>query len=87
MPFRPAHGSYANFVEDSTIVQNVSRDSKQQSMPSMCRGLISHNSMVSMGATTIRTIIKAKGSVIIRIIKTIRVVDGETIKTTCHHTE
>ena len=23
MPFRPAHGSYVNYVEDSTIVQNV----------------------------------------------------------------
>ena len=51
----------------------------------MCRGLISHNSMVNMGATTIRTRIKAKGGVIIRIIGTIKVVDGETIKTTCHH--
>ena len=29
MLFRPAHGSYANSVEDSTIVQNVSRDNKQ----------------------------------------------------------
>ena len=36
MSFRPAHGSYANSVEDSTVVQNVSRDSKQKSMPSMC---------------------------------------------------
>ena len=29
MPFRPAHGSYANSVEDNTVVRNVSRDSKQ----------------------------------------------------------
>ena len=53
----------------------------------MCRGLISHNSRVSMGATTIRTRIKAKGGVIIRIIKAIKVMDGEIIKTICHHPE
>ena len=35
-----------------------------------------------MGATTIGTRIKAKGGVIIR---TIRVMDGGTIRTTCHH--
>ena len=51
----------------------------------MCRVLISHNNKVNMGATTIRTRIKAKGGVIIRIIKALRVMDGETIKTTCHH--
>ena len=28
MPFRLDHGSYANFVEDSTTVRIVSRDSK-----------------------------------------------------------
>ena len=89
MPFRPAHGSYLNFVEDSTTVQNVSRDSKHLNMPSMCQGLIriSHNSRVSTGATTIRTKIKAKGGVIIRIIRAIRVMDGGTIRATCHHPE
>ena len=50
----------------------------------MCQGLISHNSKVSMGATTIRTRIKAKGGGIIRII---RVMDGGTIRTTYHHPE
>ena len=39
----------------------------------MCRGLISHNSKVIMGATNIITRIKAKGGVIIRIIREIRV--------------
>ena len=53
----------------------------------MCRGLISHNNKVSIGATTIRTRIKAKGGVIIRIIRVIRVMDGETIGTTCHQPE
>ena len=48
----------------------------------MCRGLISHNSRVSMGDTTIKTRIRAKGDV---IIIAIRVMDGETIITTCHH--
>ena len=42
----------------------------------MCRGLISHNSMVSMGATIIRTRIKAKGGVITRAII---IMDGGTI--------
>ena len=72
MPFRPAHGSYVNSVEDS-------RDNKQLSMLSMCRGLIriSHNNRVSMGATTIRARIKAKGGVIIRIIRAIRVMGLE----------
>ena len=51
----------------------------------MCRGLINHNNRVSMGATTIRTRIKAKGGVIIKIIRAIRVMDGEAIRTTCHH--
>ena len=87
MTFRPAHRSYANFVEDSIVVQNVSRDSKQYSMPSMCRGLINHSNRVSMGAKTIRTRIKAKGDVIIRIIKAIKVMDGGTIRITCHHPE
>ena len=56
---------------------------------SMCRGLIrvSHNNKVSMGATTIRTKIKAKGGVIIRIVRRVRVMDGGTIITTCHHPE
>ena len=53
----------------------------------MCRGLIKHNNRVNMGATIIRTKIKAKGGVIIRIIKAIRVMDGEAIRTTCHHPE
>ena len=53
----------------------------------MCRGLINHSDRVSMGATIIRTRIKAKGGVIIRIIKAIRVMDGEAIGTTCHHPE
>ena len=35
-----------------------------------------------MGATTIRTKIKAKGGVITRIIRTVRVMDGGTIRTT-----
>ena len=87
IPFRPAHGSYANFVEDSTVVQNVSRDNKQYSMPSMCRGLISHSNKVSMGATITRTRIKAKGGIIIRIIRAIRVMDGKAIRATCHHPE
>ena len=34
----------------------------------MCRGSISHNSRVSMGVPIIRTKIKAKGGVIIRLI-------------------
>ena len=38
-----------------------------------------------MGATAIRTKIKAKGGVILKIIRTIRVMDGGTIRTTCHH--
>ena len=42
----------------------------------MCRGLISHNNKVDMGATIIRTRIKAKGGVIIRAI---RIMDGGTI--------
>ena len=42
----------------------------------MCRGLISHNSRVSMGATIIKTKIRAKGGV---IIKAIRIMDGGTI--------
>ena len=53
----------------------------------MYQGLISHNSKVSLGVTIIITRIKAKGGVIIRIIKAIRVMDGETIRTTCHHPE
>ena len=42
----------------------------------MRQGLVSHNSRVSMGATIIRTRIKAKGGVIIRAI---RIMDGGTI--------
>ena len=42
----------------------------------MCRGLINHNNRVSMGATIIRTRIKAKGGGIIR---EIRIMDGGTI--------
>ena len=42
----------------------------------MCRGLISHNSRVSMGVTIIRTRIRAKGGVITRVVK---IMDGETI--------
>ena len=53
----------------------------------MCQGLISYNSRVNMGQTTIRTRIKDKGGVIIRIIRAIRVMDEETIKKTCHHPE
>ena len=50
----------------------------------MCRGLIrvSHNNRVSMGETTTRTKIKVKGGVIIRIVRTVRVMDGGTIGTT-----
>ena len=89
MLFRPAHGSYVNSVEDNIAVQNVSRDNKQLSMFSMCRGLIriSHSNRVSMGVAPIRTRIKAKGGVIIRIIRAIIVMDGETIRITCHHLE
>ena len=76
MPFKPAHGSYASSVEDNTVVPNVSQDSKQYSIPSKCRGLISHSNRVSMGETTIRIRIKAKGGVIIRIIRAIRIMDG-----------
>ena len=50
----------------------------------MCRGLISHNDRVSMGATIIKTRIKAKGGVIIKVI---RITDGGTIRTTYHHPE
>ena len=42
----------------------------------MCQGLISHNSRVSMGATIIRTRIRAKGGV---ITKAVRIMDGGTI--------
>ena len=42
----------------------------------MCRGLINHNSKVSMGETITRTRIRAKGGVIIRVI---RIMDGGTI--------
>ena len=87
MPYRPAYGSCVNSVEDNTAVQNVSQNSKQWSMPSMCRGLISHNNRVSIGATTIKTRIKAKGGVIIRIISAVGVMDGGTIRTACHHLE
>ena len=84
MPFILAHGSYANSVEDNTVVQNVIRDNKQESMLSMCRGLISHNSKVNMGAKVIRIRIRAKGGVITRAT---RIMDGGTIRTTCHHPE
>ena len=46
-----------------------------------------HSNRVSMGATTIRTKIKAKGGVILRIIRTVRVMDGGTIRTTYHQPE
>ena len=77
------------FYGDSTTAKNASRETKQQSMLSMCRGLIrvSHSNRVNMGATTIRTKIKAKGGVILRIVKTVRVMDGKTIRTTCHQPE
>ena len=42
----------------------------------MCRGLINHNSKVGMGATIIRTRIRAKGGIITRAD---RIMDGETI--------
>ena len=42
----------------------------------MCRGLISYNNKVSMGATIIRTRIRAKGGVITRVVK---IMDGGTI--------
>ena len=53
----------------------------------MCRGLIriSHSSRVSIGATTIIIRIKAKGDAIIRMVRAIMVMDGGTIRTTCHH--
>ena len=55
----------------------------------MCQGLIrvSHSNRVNMGATTIRTKIKDKGGVIIRMIRTARVMDGGTIITICHLAE
>ena len=40
-----------------------------------------------MGVTTIRTRIKAKGDVIIRIIIAVKVMDGGIIRTACHHPE
>ena len=40
-----------------------------------------------MGETTIRTKIKAKGCVKIRIVRTVRVMDGGIIRTTFHHPE
>ena len=89
MPYRLTHGSCVNSVEDSTAAQNVSLETKPLSRPSMCRGLIrvSHSNRVSMGETTIRTKIKAKGGLIIRIriIRTVKVMDGGTIRITCHH--
>ena len=42
----------------------------------MCQGLISHNRKVNMGATIIKTRIKAKGGVITRAV---RIMDGGTI--------
>ena len=42
----------------------------------MCRGLINLNSRFSMGATIIKTRIRAKGGV---IIKAIRIIDGGII--------
>ena len=91
MPYRPTHGSCGNSVEDSTSAQNASQETKPLSRPSMCRGLIrvSHNNKVSMGEITIRTKIKAKGGVIIRIriVRTVKVMDGGTIRITCHHPE
>ena len=91
MPYRLTHGSCVNYVEDSTIAQNASQETKQYSRPSTCRGSIrvSHNNKDSMGETTIRTKIKAKGGVIprIRIIRTVKGMDGGTIRTTCHHPE
>ena len=80
-----------NSVEDNTAAQNASQETKPLSRPSMCRGLIrvSHNNKVSMEETTIITKIKAKGDVIIRIkiIRIVKVMDGGTIRTTCHHPE
>ena len=54
----------------------------------MCRGLIrvSHSNKDMMGETTIIIKIKAKGGVIIRV-RTIKGMDGGTIRTTCHQLE
>ena len=57
----------------------------------MCRGSIrfNHSSKDSIGEKIIRIKIKAKGGVIIRIrtVKTIKGMDGGTIRTICHQTE
>ena len=57
----------------------------------MCRDSIrvNHNSKDSMGETIIRIRIKAKGGVIIRIrtVRTIKGMDGGTIRTIYHQTE
>ena len=57
----------------------------------MCQDSIkvNHNNKDSMGETIIRIRIKAKGGVIIRIItvRTIKGMDGGTIRTICHQTE
>ena len=57
----------------------------------MCRGSIrvNHNSKDSMGETIIRIKIKAKGGVTIRIriIRTVKGMDGGIIRTTCHQIE
>ena len=48
----------------------------------MCRDLISRNNRVSMGVTPIRIRTKAKAG---EIIRTIRTMDGGTIRIACHH--
>ena len=57
----------------------------------MCQGSIrvSHSIKDSMGETIIRIKIKAKGGVIIRIriVRTIKGMDGGAIRTICHQTE
>ena len=57
----------------------------------MCRGLIrvNHSNKDSMGETTIRIKIKAKGGVTIRIrtIRTVKDMDGGIIRTACHQIE
>ena len=54
----------------------------------MCRGSIrvNHSNKDSMGETTIRIKIKAKGGVTIKI-RTVKGMDGGIIKTTCHQIE
>ena len=83
MPFRPAHGSYTNSVEDGNIAECHSGQQTIEHL-SMCRGLISHNSRVSIGAIIIIIRIRAKGGVITRAT---RIMNGGTIRTTCHHPE